>query len=348
MGIMMKRLLSVIIGAVVLISCLFIFFFRIGAFGSGEPIGAPSSSSYDAGVISDSVPNAEHTFHLENRGRSPLVIQTVKRDCICTSATLSSTRIRRGETAAIQIQVENAGNPGWHSGGITLATNSEQTPTISYSIRFFRLEGPRITPERIHDTEVDKGGRLSREVVVYDTALARSGLIPVPQPGRVPPGTQVEYISSTYRETPLVIYQDEPSNCTAAHVEHRFRIRAESIFAPIQGTVELSSGEKHLLLPIDIRPRTLRASPNTVFAAGPVGSLKDMTQEVRIASDAPEEIRITNPIEWLSIERKEREKGCYKVSFQGPLDPGVHKGYFLAQKGQEDALKIDVVLVLEQ
>lgn len=109
------------------------FIFSVVLFVSGDTVDMVSwdSTEFDFGEIQQNVP-ATATYELTNNSDTPLVIESVKVGCGCTSSKYSKEAIMPGETTMIEA-IFNAKKVGNFSKTASVQTNlSEEFTVLSF------------------------------------------------------------------------------------------------------------------------------------------------------------------------------------------------------------------------
>ncbi len=97
------------------------------------PVASFSEETFDFGEMNQG-DKKEHTFMLQNEGKSDLFIRNVRSSCGCTAVAPSTKVIAPGETAPIKVTFDSRGKRGRQSKSITVITNDPKTPTTTLRI----------------------------------------------------------------------------------------------------------------------------------------------------------------------------------------------------------------------
>jgi len=82
--------------------------------------------SFDEGKV------ATYEFVFKNRGKSPLILQSVEPSCGCTSPSYTKEPIAPGKTGKISVSYSSQGRPNAFHKSITVRTNSEEPVKVLY------------------------------------------------------------------------------------------------------------------------------------------------------------------------------------------------------------------------
>jgi hypothetical protein len=120
----MKRLFISIV--FVLISISFLNAQQIGAFISFE------KETHDFGKIKEGDGKVEYKFLFTNTGSSPLIINSVKASCGCTSPTWTEKPIMPGQDGYVSAVFDPTNRPGNFNKSITVVSNAEKGTNVLY------------------------------------------------------------------------------------------------------------------------------------------------------------------------------------------------------------------------
>jgi hypothetical protein len=77
----------------------------------------------------------QHRFHFRNKGKSNLVIESVKASCGCTATEPEKKILAPGESSYITVTFNSAGKMGLQHKTVTVYTNDPKNPTITLHMR---------------------------------------------------------------------------------------------------------------------------------------------------------------------------------------------------------------------
>ena len=100
---------------------------------ANAPVANFTEKTYDFGEMKQG-DKKEHTFMLQNDGKSELFIRNVRSSCGCTAVAPSTKVIAAGETAPIKVTFDSRGKRGRQSKTITVITNDPKSPTTTLRI----------------------------------------------------------------------------------------------------------------------------------------------------------------------------------------------------------------------
>ncbi|MDP4184274.1 MAG: DUF1573 domain-containing protein [Bacteroidota bacterium] len=100
---------------------------------SKAPSVALDTDAYNFGEIKEGQ-NAEHTFHVYNRGKSDLIIRRIRTSCGCTAAKPTLNIIPKGRATEIRVVFDSKDKRGRQSKSIEVITNDPKRPVIQLSV----------------------------------------------------------------------------------------------------------------------------------------------------------------------------------------------------------------------
>ncbi len=100
---------------------------------SNSPVAHFDEETFDFGDMTQG-DKREHTFTLENNGKSDLIIRNVRSSCGCTAVAPSTKVIAAGQSAPIKVTFDSRGKRGRQSKSITVITNDPKNPTSTLRI----------------------------------------------------------------------------------------------------------------------------------------------------------------------------------------------------------------------
>lgn len=83
---------------------------------------------FEFGEIKDGE-KAEHTFSIINKGKTDLLIRSVKASCGCTAVNPASNMVKPGESTTMKAIFDSTGKTGMQNKTITVITNDPKSPT---------------------------------------------------------------------------------------------------------------------------------------------------------------------------------------------------------------------------
>lgn len=92
------------------------------------------NDTYDFGVIEEGE-KVTHEFVFTNTGTAPLIINSVRASCGCTTPNYPKEPIKPGEQSKIEVVFDSSNQPGMQHKVITMLSNTEESQTI------FHLKG---------------------------------------------------------------------------------------------------------------------------------------------------------------------------------------------------------------
>lgn len=92
------------------------------------PVAGFPEKTYDFGEMTQGE-KKEHTFTLQNHGKSDLIIRNVRSSCGCTAVAPAKKVIAAGDSVPIKVTFDSRGKRGRQSKTITVITNDPKTPT---------------------------------------------------------------------------------------------------------------------------------------------------------------------------------------------------------------------------
>lgn len=95
---------------------------------ANAPVVSFSEKAFDFGEMKQGE-KRDHTFMIQNTGKSDLIIRRVRTSCGCTAAAPSKKVIAAGESEPIKVTFDSRGKRGRQSKSITIITNDPKNPT---------------------------------------------------------------------------------------------------------------------------------------------------------------------------------------------------------------------------
>lgn len=92
------------------------------------------SDTYDFGVVNEGE-KVKHEYVFTNTGSTPLIINSVRASCGCTTPNYPKEPIKPGEQSKIEVVFDTSNQPGMQHKVITMLSNTEESQTI------FHLKG---------------------------------------------------------------------------------------------------------------------------------------------------------------------------------------------------------------
>lgn len=92
------------------------------------------NDTYDFGVVSEG-DKVKHEYVFTNTGTTPLIINSVRASCGCTTPNYPKEPIKPGEQSKIEVVFDTSNQPGMQHKVITMLANTEDSQTI------FHLKG---------------------------------------------------------------------------------------------------------------------------------------------------------------------------------------------------------------
>jgi len=92
------------------------------------------NDTYDFGVVSEGE-KVKHEYVFTNTGTAPLIINSVRASCGCTTPNYPKEPIKPGEQSKIEVVFDTSNQPGMQHKVITMLANTEDSQTI------FHLKG---------------------------------------------------------------------------------------------------------------------------------------------------------------------------------------------------------------
>lgn len=109
---------------------------------------------YDFGRVKGE-PMIEHSFTLENKGDSPLVIRRVVTSCGCTTSKTRSFEIPPGDSKDLPVEIDLKGRSGPQRQFITLHTNDPNNPRLPLKVTGTAVPPIDIAPRTLNLKQVD-------------------------------------------------------------------------------------------------------------------------------------------------------------------------------------------------
>ncbi len=100
---------------------------------ANAPVASFSDNTFDFGEMTQGE-KKEHTFTIQNSGKSDLIIRNVRSSCGCTAVAPAKKVISPGESAPIKVTFDSRGKRGRQSKSITVITNDPKNTTTTLRI----------------------------------------------------------------------------------------------------------------------------------------------------------------------------------------------------------------------
>lgn len=100
-----------------------------------------NKETHDFGTIEEGA-NVTYDFIFKNKGKSPLVLQSVEPSCGCTTPSYTKEPILPGKTGKITVSYNSQGRPNAFHKSITVRTNSEDPVKVIYIKGFVNPKTP--------------------------------------------------------------------------------------------------------------------------------------------------------------------------------------------------------------
>ncbi|GAB4490359.1 MAG: hypothetical protein OHK0045_14730 [Raineya sp.] len=100
-----------------------------------------NKETHDFGTIEEGT-NVTYDFIFKNKGKSPLVLQSVEPSCGCTTPAYTKEPILPGKTGKITVSYNSQGRPNTFHKSITVRTNSEDPVKVIYIKGFVNPKTP--------------------------------------------------------------------------------------------------------------------------------------------------------------------------------------------------------------
>ena len=110
-----------------------------------------------------------HVFEVSNTGTAPLVIQSVRPACGCTSAVPPNTEIAPGQKGQIEVTFDTTGFDGQKEKTIRVYTNDPDESEQTLTLRGYVEGGLILNPTRIQFGEIITGEQTARKSVAIST-----------------------------------------------------------------------------------------------------------------------------------------------------------------------------------
>jgi len=134
----------------VLMSLCFLF----GSYGiSAQSIIEFQKETHDFGTI-DEGKIVSYDFIFKNRGKSPLVLQSVEPSCGCTTPSYTREPVMPGKTGKITVSYNTQGRPNAFHKSITVRTNSQDPVKVLYIKGFVNPKNP--APASLAELSLDR------------------------------------------------------------------------------------------------------------------------------------------------------------------------------------------------
>jgi len=131
----------------------FFTFFLTGGLQAAPQLSV-EAPSYDFGAVQGE-PIIQHSFSLENKGDTPLIIRRIQASCGCTTPGVSQLRIEPGEQADLPVKMDLKGRSGKQRQVITLHTNDPDRRHFPLTMTGEVVPVIQITPRTLNLMHID-------------------------------------------------------------------------------------------------------------------------------------------------------------------------------------------------
>ena len=107
-----------------------------------------------------------HVFGFTNKGTTTLEILGVEPSCGCQAASLSSRKVRAGQSGQIEVTVETGGLTGVVDKSVTIRTNDPRQPSVSLSIRAEVQPEITVSSASIYFETVPNRKEVTKEIII--------------------------------------------------------------------------------------------------------------------------------------------------------------------------------------
>ena len=118
-----------------------LYFFFATYLVSAQSIIEFQKETHDFGTLEEGV-TATYDFVFKNRGKSPLVLQSVEPSCGCTTPAYTKEPILPGKVGKITVSYNSQGRPNAFHKSITVRTNSDEPVKVLYIKGFVNPKAP--------------------------------------------------------------------------------------------------------------------------------------------------------------------------------------------------------------
>lgn len=112
------------------VSALFVSISSIGAQTEQKAVVVFEETSHDFGTFKEEVGYANHDFKFKNTGKAPLILNSVRASCGCTTPNWSREPIAPGESGTIQVRYSAKNRPGAFRKTITVSSNASNSQVV--------------------------------------------------------------------------------------------------------------------------------------------------------------------------------------------------------------------------
>lgn len=133
-----------------------------------EPIIVFDKTQSDHGTLAEGE-KAQFSFHFTNAGKSDLEIQEVQKSCGCTKAEATNKKVKPGEGADIEGEVDTTGRSGKQMKTVTVKSNDPKTPSVTLRVEMNIRKEIDLQPSSVNFGVIDLGKEGRQEVKLTNT-----------------------------------------------------------------------------------------------------------------------------------------------------------------------------------
>ena len=146
------------------------FLVFVSYFLSAQSIIEFQKETHDFGTISEGAV-VTYNFVFKNRGKSPLILQSVEPSCGCTTPAYTKEPILPGKTGKITVSYNSQGRPNAFHKSITVRTNSDEPVKVLYIKGFVNPKNP--APASLATLSLDRAEANIGTLQLGQTALQK-------------------------------------------------------------------------------------------------------------------------------------------------------------------------------